>query len=620
MPAEEFVRRIGLASEQNDTHFVFWIGAGCSISSGIPGASTLTAERWLPQLRKIRGAEAQELNTWAESAFPGYDPDNPAVKYGEVMEDLFIQPESRQREIEALCDGRYPGFAYAVLAALLARSDGLFSVALTTNFDDLIADAMYVFTEARPLVIPDESLAGFIRPTRMRPLVVKVHGDHRLSPLNTQAETSDLKQGISEGIHNLLHDRGVIFVGYGGHDKGIAEVLESLPRQALPLGVWWVNPERPSGVLASWLEERDAIWVETRGFDELMLLFRDEFALDPPSPNKFERVFSGYLDTYKELSGRVGRIPDSDPEAVSLKGAAASADAAVSSWSALLLQAGRLEETNPDEAEKIYKKGMEDFPDVAALATGYAHLLSSLGKHQQALDTAEIALRIAPDQVILELVYGRMLAHLWRLKESKASIERVLEAEPKNVWARGFYGLLLSMMGDSASAELQLEQCLERQLSGRSEMSQMAILNDQLGHHESARYFHERTIAEIPESANAHSNFARCLIGLGLTDEAIAETDLAIELMPVKQLPLMLEVNYYRFVVCPPEEQAEMLGRIKDLLSMDGRSPFWSFEAVTKYGEANQHPDVEWLQPLAEVIGGKKEPELLSDWKAREAH
>src|SRR4051812_45196568 len=164
MPAEEFARRLSNSAGQHDTHYAFWIGAGCSISSGIPGAATLVSDRWLPQLQQVRGATGRGVIEWAEESFPAYEPNNPAGLYGVVMEELFIQPEARQREVEALCDGRFPGFGYAVLAALLGRRDGLFNVALTTNFDDLIADAMYVFTEARPLVISDEALAGFIRP------------------------------------------------------------------------------------------------------------------------------------------------------------------------------------------------------------------------------------------------------------------------------------------------------------------------------------------------------------------------------------------------------------------------------------------------------------------------
>ena len=74
---------------------------------------------------------------------------------------------------------------------------------ITTNFDDLLADALYLFTNSRPLVIQHESLAAFIRPTRTRPLVVKLHGDHRLAPRNTALETEALETEIAHELATL---------------------------------------------------------------------------------------------------------------------------------------------------------------------------------------------------------------------------------------------------------------------------------------------------------------------------------------------------------------------------------------------------------------------------------
>ncbi len=82
----------------------------------------------------------------------------------------------------------------AVLATLIARYGGCFNVVITTNFDDLVSDALYLFTQARPIVIGHESLADFIRPTRTRPLVVKLHGDARLAPQNTVVETAKIRR------------------------------------------------------------------------------------------------------------------------------------------------------------------------------------------------------------------------------------------------------------------------------------------------------------------------------------------------------------------------------------------------------------------------------------------
>lgn len=618
MPAEEFVRRLNLSAGQYDTHYAFWIGAGCSISSGIPGAASLVSDRWLPQLQQVRGASELNAAQWAREAIPGHDPDDPGASYGTVMEELFIQPEARQREVEALCDGRFPGFGYAVLAALLARSDGLFNVALTTNFDDLIADAMYVFTEARPLVIPDEALAGFIRPTRMRPLVVKVHGDHRLSPRNTQTETATLKRGISEGIGDLLHDRGVIFVGYGGNDRGISELLHSLPAQALPLGVWWVSRTEPTGVLRDWLEARDAIWVVAPGFDELMLLFQSEFDIPHPKPTKFERLFESYLATFRDLEKRVGRIPDSDPQASSLKGATARAEAVATDWSAVLLQANRIEEEDPDQAEQIYLQGIEEFPRVVFLSQAFAQFLLERGDFTQAITVSENALEQDPENSSLLRIYGHAVAEAGDIDLALETFARRVELAPENLAARADYGIWLVLCGNTADAQKQLDLILEYQPSTSPEFALVAVLLDELEEHEEAAIFHRRAIDLIPENANAHANYARCLIALKRLSEAEQEVDLTLALISPIAVSTLLEALFYKFVMSlfkgEEDEANEILAQMRHHLEGGDRCPIWNFKPVIDFALDVHIPDADWIGPLAEVAGGTSELNTLRTW------
>ena len=148
-----------------------------------------------------------------------------------------------------------------------------------------------MFTKARPLVIGHESLAGFIRPTRTRPLVVKLHGNARLSPQNTIAETSNIQKEVERQVGALVNDRALIIIGYGGNDQGIEFMLSALPNEALPFGIYWVSGSEPQGVLRPWLEERKAVWVEKFDFDEMMLLIREAFALPHPDHKSFDFVF-----------------------------------------------------------------------------------------------------------------------------------------------------------------------------------------------------------------------------------------------------------------------------------------------------------------------------------------
>jgi hypothetical protein len=197
MRADEFARRLKVASSEPDKRFAFFLGAGCSVSSGIPAAAGLVKDHWLPRLRDLKAPNRKDLSEWVkQEIFSDYQSEKASEWYGKVIDKIFLQPEERQREIEKLCDGRFPSFGYAALASLVALEGGGFSVVLTTNFDDLVADALYLFTQARPLVIQHESLASFIRPTRTRPLVVKLHGDHRLSPQNTRKKPKNSKRTL----------------------------------------------------------------------------------------------------------------------------------------------------------------------------------------------------------------------------------------------------------------------------------------------------------------------------------------------------------------------------------------------------------------------------------------
>ncbi|MCL5096249.1 MAG: SIR2 family protein, partial [Candidatus Omnitrophica bacterium] len=237
MSAEEFSRRLKTMCDHPDSRFAFFIGSGCSVSSGIPAAANLVKSHWLPRLRDLRAPRRKDLEKWAADAIAGYSAENPAAAYGSVMDQLFLLPEERQREVEMLCEGKFPGFGYAALANLMTMEGGRFNVALTTNFDDLVADALYLFTQARPLVVPHESLGNYLRPTHTRPLVVKLHGDHRLPPLNTRHASEEVKNDVEKRVRAVVRDRGLIFLGYGGNDESTASMLSGFTEEALPLGV-----------------------------------------------------------------------------------------------------------------------------------------------------------------------------------------------------------------------------------------------------------------------------------------------------------------------------------------------------------------------------------------------
>lgn len=302
----EFVRRLKMLTDNPDCKFSIFLGAGCSVSSGIPTADNLV-ENWLPRLKKLETGKDGNLNSWLIKQFPDYNKNNAAKYYGDVIQRMFLTSKERQKEIEKLVEGKSPAFGYSVLATLMSHSiyGKYFNILLTTNFDDLITDALYLYTNKKPLVIYHESLIGFVRTSRTQPLIIKLHGDARLAPKNIEVEIKSLNENVKKVLKNLLMEVGLIFIGYGGNDASIANILNDLPEDSLPWGVYWIGNKIPDTPIGEWLKNNDAIWVEHQDFDELMLLILKEFNLKHPDKEEFNRGLNFYIQTFESLEEKI---------------------------------------------------------------------------------------------------------------------------------------------------------------------------------------------------------------------------------------------------------------------------------------------------------------------------
>src|SRR6478736_5672974 len=89
---EEFVRRLR-AETSAEKRFALFLGAGCSVTSGIPAAGTLVKDRWVPRLRDYRAPHRKDLDAWAAEVIEGYDSASPASSYGSLIDKLFLTPE-----------------------------------------------------------------------------------------------------------------------------------------------------------------------------------------------------------------------------------------------------------------------------------------------------------------------------------------------------------------------------------------------------------------------------------------------------------------------------------------------------------------------------------------------
>ncbi len=310
----EFTRRLRSLAENRNNKIVFFIGAGCSISSGVPSAADLTKE-WIKKLKMFEVGDSLSFDEWisTKKRYKNYTDKNSSVFYANAINDLFPDEDQRQKEIERIVTQRDPGFGYAVLAYLLSSTKfgTNFNKILTTNFDDLITDALYLYTNKKPVVITHESLIDYATLSSVKPTIIKLHGDAQLNPKNIESETAKIDKCVKEKVINIVRESYVIFTGYGGNDTGIKEIFDNVPN--LKSKVYWVNDKMPKTDFGKWLKNTEAIWVDHLDFDLLMNNIFHEFELeDLDFKSRFNRLEQTYFESLNNLNIQISKERSAD--------------------------------------------------------------------------------------------------------------------------------------------------------------------------------------------------------------------------------------------------------------------------------------------------------------------
>ena len=556
---EGCVKAIKRAGEADpDYRYTLFLGAGCSKSSGIPTADELVLKRWIPD----QVSSGEDPIEWAKANIDGFDLNDPAASYGAIIEQCFPNSRVRQTEIERICEGASPGFGYSVVAQLCAQNNTPFSVVLTTNFDDLVADAMFLYAESRPLIIHHAALAEYIRPTRSRPMVVKVHGDARLAPKNTALETEEIEQALRQQVKKLLDDRGLLFFGYAGADDSVFNMLAELPSNALDLGVYWINEKLPAKPeFREWLEERQATWVRYTDFDEAMLHFYRAYNLAPPTKDRFDRIFDTWEGQFDELKRRIDAKPDADRDKARLMAETRAVRSSIDAWRSVN-RILAMEKQDSDAVLSAYQAAVSEHPGFAPLLNNYAIFLTEVRddhdtaetfykraidadpKHTNSLNNYAIFLKdVRGDHDAAETFYERAIdadpGHANSLGNyalfltnvrgdhdtAETFFKRAIDADPRHAYNLGSYAIFLSnVRGDHDAAETFFKRAIDADSKDANVLGNYALfLNNVRGDHDAAETFYKRAIDADPGHANSLGNYALFLTNVR-GDHDTAET------------------------------------------------------------------------------------------------
>jgi tetratricopeptide (TPR) repeat protein len=320
--------------------FCFILGSGASVESNIPSGTTLQMA-WMNCLMGIekdrdtqtfRAEETRELANRMKNDrriahdFSEIESDWLAVRNGskkamnsqyyfDIYKLRFYPSEKNGFQyLEEIMEKAQPSLGYHTLALLLSEGKGN-NLVITLNFDSLVEDSLYLYTDKKPIVINHELLADYLDCNSLkRPIVAKLHHGLFFDPINTEAISPDWKKNWHNILEHVFYTYTPIVIGYGGGDNSLMKIMED-PELNMQNGLYWCVRDNPLEIefnedVRQLVKKRNGHFVIIKGFDDLMLkignaLFQEHISVEQTKQHletKAKQQLKIYKAKYEKLT------------------------------------------------------------------------------------------------------------------------------------------------------------------------------------------------------------------------------------------------------------------------------------------------------------------------------
>jgi len=500
-----------------DRQFAFILGAGASFTSGIPTGQDL-AQQWLKDLHLRECSDGRSMDQWITECGVGNGGltwETAAEHYPQIFERRFDgDREAGYAELEAAMEGKSPSLGYSLLAEIIQHTRH--KVVVTTNFDNLVADALAMHAHQSPLVVAHESLAGFVRPQMRRPLVAKIHRDLYLHPLNDPTGVSTMEQGWKVALKKLFQYFTPVVVGYGGNDGSLMDMLMGLDHGDIAGRMIWCYREGspPPEKALRVLDKHRGLLVKISGFDQFMLQLAAKLVTDfdvGAIADRTEQLGLERADRYRDQASELSKSSAYGSPAEQRAGEVLTQSLLTGqSWSAWEIRA----KAEPDAQKRndIYQEGIKHFPASAELAGNYAIFLSDQLKDYDAAEAMyKKALELNPSHALHTGNYAIFLhSHRKNYNAAEAMYKKALELDPNHADNIGSYANLLSdRLEDYDAAETMYKKALELDPTHARNIGNYAVfLADQRKDLDAAEAMYKKALKIDPDYARAAVNYA----------------------------------------------------------------------------------------------------------------
>ncbi|WP_318467535.1 tetratricopeptide repeat protein [Photobacterium leiognathi] len=550
-----------------DRRFAFILGAGASINSNIKGAAAL-AKEWMEIIYHREHEPTSDYQNWLASNpldLENWEPNNLAKHYPKIFEKCFEgDHDSGYAALEkAIKDGK-PSLGYAVLAWILSSTRH--RMVITTNFDNLVADAVSIYGGTYPHVIGHESLASYAKPLSRRPIVAKIHRDLFTDPKNTTEGTSSLEQSWNQTLKNIFKFYTPVFIGYGGNDGSLMDFLQSLDTKEIsgqPFWCYYAPDGAPNDTIKQLMIEHNGVLVPGMGFDELMLKMGEVVGFERHKQiTEIKNNSAQLINQIQEQMLSLNKETQDDDVKKILK----PQNNEKQNWSWLDWQLHINEESNIAKQGKLYLEAINSLPDSYQLHGNYAVFLEEQGRSEDAEHYYLNAIKLEPNDADFRGNYATLLSEQGKLEEAEQYYRLAIKADPNHSNNLGNYANFLNDLGRTEEAEqyylsaIELEpdnanvlgnyakflynqgrledseQCLLRAIEADSShannLGNYAILLEKQARFENAEHYYRRAIEIDPNHSFLLGNYALFLKDIERFEEANEVIQQALAIAP----------------------------------------------------------------------------------------
>lgn len=546
----------------NGELFCFILGSGASVESGIPSGSSLEMQ-WMDCLMGRsgdRGMPAMEEDETRRLASDLYIEEEIEHEFGEIEEawkrarkegraisseyyfDIYrlrfhANPRKGYSYLEKIMERCDPSLGYHTLAKLLTENNQN-NLVITTNFDSLVEDALFLYTDKKPLVVSHESLVDYMDANIQRPIVAKVHRGLMYAPFNSPDTTNELKSEWQAALNHALNTYTPIVIGYAGGDHSLMSFLED-DRTDMRKGVYWCyrgkpDPsDLPEEKIQKFVEKRNGYFVAIDGFDALMVEIGKVMYGDAIRPGLTEehlrKRYDKRIQQYNLQWDELNKKPEMQEALQEMNKTEQQEEEQREKEKALTVsdyirRGNRArDEGRQQNAMEEYSKAIELYPENAGAYIGRGNIYNDSGDSEKALEEYDKAIELDPDCEIAYNNRGNTYRRLDQLEKALEDYDKAIELNPN--YASAYYnrGIAYSDLRQHEKALENYDKAIELDPNHARAYNNRGATYENLKKYAKAIEDYTRAIQLNPKLKQAYQNRARAYAAIG--EEALAQAD-----------------------------------------------------------------------------------------------